>query len=905
MSKIDEKILQLSSVIDKHFNKITKENRDEESVEILSHLRNFCEVILYKIYNEENNCDLLQTQENLTRVRQYSKEKYHSFYEFHTFLDAGPGHIFCGKEHSESLMIKYIPKLIEMKIFIKEKYNLDTLLSINKFPINLDDSLIKFYKKILSAMTSHNYIAPNKTKDLYYIKKKSMKYICGKIFYEYVLDISDDKPNKFNTIVAYSFVNITLNYDMIFSIYPKMIELLGKDIKILIIKDYEIAIRPCAFKNLLSLININLGINSRTLVYKDLMNVIKKENCNLLTIIQKEIPFSTRSDLYNKFIDEIHSFISTNQRGTNLIKYLLLNMRNSTIILQKNKHRYKNSDYLNPYFNYLPITSGSLEFDKDPVAFNPRGDAPTFYEINQIVDVSDYKESILYKSIEEYINSRNLLFVTQEEIYIGNENINYYIDKFNSKLTSYYSDNEIIKIGNKYTIKFYLEDSLYVFNEFYKLIEKEKLKVNTSTNFSLSDEQRNVINNAFKSKSICFLCGSAGTGKSTVIKEFIECNKTEYSIICLTTTNTAKNNLMSSINTVGVHFYNIAAYIKSLESKSQFNIIPTAQIIILDEASFISTVDMAKILRANPNSIYFIVGDPYQIESIQFGNWYELALNLFKNKNVVYELKESHRTNSTELLRVWNLVRNVVGKGNDTKLIELLSGYDISKRFNDDSIFELNKNQIILCLGYEGIYGINNLNRYLQISNTNTEHIFQQQVYKVNDPIVFVINDYEEYGIYNNLNGIISEITEDNEYIYFKIDVLRNMNYFGKIDDEISILDNIITIRKKKNTFEDYDNDLNNRVKLPFQISYAMSMHKAQGLEYDNVKIIITKDNEEYISKNIFYTAITRARKKLEIYWDPEIENSVINNMKEADINKKSDLGDIKRLINEKSLFKF
>lgn len=81
-------------------------------------------------------------------------------------------------------------------------------------------------------------------------------------------------------------------------------------------------------------------------------------------------------------------------------------------------------------------------------------------------------------------------------------------------------------------------------------------------------------------------------------------------------------------------------------------------------------------------------------------------------------------------------------------------------------------------------------------------------------------------------------------------------------------------------------------------------MHKAQGLEYDNVKIIITKDNEEYITKNIFYTAITRARHKLEIYWDPEIENSVINNMKEADINKKSDLGDIKRLINEKKLFK-
>lgn len=904
MNNTDEKILELSSVIDEHFNKVTKENRAKESVEILPNLRNFCELILYKIYNEENKCDLLQTQENLTQVRQYIKEKYHSFYEFHTFLDAGPGHIFCGKDHSESLMIKYIPKLIELKIFIKERYNLDTLCSINKFPLELDDSLVKFYMKILSAMTLNNNIIPNKTKDLYYIKKKSMKYLCGKVFYEYVLDISDDKPNKFNTIVAYSFINITLNYDMIFSIYPQMINLLERNVKILIIKDYEIAIRPCAFKNLISLIDVNLNIKSRTLVYRDLMNVIKKQNCNLLKIIEDSIPFSSRNDLYGKFVDEIRLFISKDQRGVNLVKYLLLSMRNSTIILQKNKYRYKNSDYLNPYFDYLPITSGSLEFDKDPVAFNPRGDAPTFYEINQIINVSDYKESILYKSIEEYINSRNLLFVPQEEIYTGNENINDCIDKFNSKLTSYYSSNEIIKVGNKITIKFYLEDSLFVFSEFNKLIEEEKIKVNTSENFSLSDEQRNVINNAFKSKSICFLCGAAGTGKSTVIREFIECNKTTYSIICLTTTNTAKNNLMSSINTVGVNFYNIATYVRNLDNKGQFNIIPTAQIIILDEASFISTVDMAKILRANPNSIYLIVGDPYQIESIQFGNWYELALNLFKNKNVVYELKEAHRTNSKELLQVWNLVRNVVGKGNDTKLIELLSGYNITKRFNDDSIFELNKNQIILCLGYEGIYGINNLNRYLQISNSNPEHIFQQQIYKVNDPIVFIINDYEKYGIYNNLNGIISEITEDDEYIYFKIDVLKNMKHFGKIDDEISILDNIITIRKKKNTYEDYDDDLNNRVKLPFQIAYAMSMHKAQGLEYDNVKIIITKDNEEYISKNIFYTAITRAKHKLEIYWDPEIENSVINNMKEADINKKSDLGDIKRLVNEKKLFK-
>jgi len=41
---------------------------------------------------------------------------------------------------------------------------------------------------------------------------------------------------------------------------------------------------------------------------------------------------------------------------------------------------------------------------------------------------------------------------------------------------------------------------------------------------------------------------------------------------------------------------------------------------------------------------------------------------------------------------------------------------------------------------------------------------------------------------------------------------------------------------------------------------HAVSIHKAQGLEYDSVKIVITDEVEELVTHNIFYTAITRAR---------------------------------------------
>jgi len=74
----------------------------------------------------------------------------------------------------------------------------------------------------------------------------------------------------------------------------------------------------------------------------------------------------------------------------------------------------------------------------------------------------------------------------------------------------------------------------------------------------------------------------------------------------------------------------------------------------------------------------------------------------------------------------------------------------------------------------------------------------------------------------------------------------------------------------------DNDRDFPDESDLPFQLAYAVSIHKAQGLEYDSVKVVITKDIEERITHSIFYTAITRARKRLRIYWSPESQKKII-----------------------------
>lgn len=283
------------------------------------------------------------------------------------------------------------------------------------------------------------------------------------------------------------------------------------------------------------------------------------------------------------------------------------------------------------------------------------------------------------------------------------------------------------------------------------------------------------------------------------------------------------------------------------------------------------------------------VGDPGQIESIEFGNWFELLLNLLKGKDIVFTLDVEYRTNVVELSKIWDEVR----RGKMKNIIELLAAYEMTEEISDD-IFKIENNEVVLCLNYDGLYGINNINRYLQASNPNDAFEYQQNLYKVGDPVIFITNDYSEYGIYNNLSGKIVEIKNEEENITFKIKLSDSVNFVGKLSPEIEVTEEdsefYAIVTKLKYYNDKYDTDMDTRTKLPFQISYAMSIHKAQGLEFDSVKIVITKESDEQVTKNIFYTAVTRAKKKLKVYWQPEVADYVLGNIENGTESKTADL---------------
>ncbi|EIQ9546525.1 ATP-binding domain-containing protein, partial [Campylobacter coli] len=105
---------------------------------------------------------------------------------------------------------------------------------------------------------------------------------------------------------------------------------------------------------------------------------------------------------------------------------------------------------------------------------------------------------------------------------------------------------------------------------------------------------------------------------------------------------------------------------------------------------------------------------------------------------------------------------------------------------------------------------------------------------------------------HNNLKGIITNIEEDEKTINFTIKInkiIQNINNNFKIvakDDKGTEIK--FSVARLNSDEEDDNSNI-----VPFQVAYAISIHKAQGLEYDKVSIVVADEIEEQVTHNIFY----------------------------------------------------
>jgi ATP-dependent exoDNAse (exonuclease V) alpha subunit len=294
---------------------------------------------------------------------------------------------------------------------------------------------------------------------------------------------------------------------------------------------------------------------------------------------------------------------------------------------------------------------------------------------------------------------------------------------------------------------------------------------------------------------------------------------------------------------------------------------------VIDECSTVSNADLIKVLEKTSAKLLVLVGDVYQIESIQFGNWFGIMRSFIPSSSV-FELTTPFRAKNDALLAFWGKVRNL-----DDDIAEAMARNGYSTVLDKTLFVPQREDEIILCLNYDGLYGINNINRFLQSSNPAVATDWGVTTYKPGDPVLF--NETQRFRpvIYNNLKGRIVSIERVRGRIQFDVELDRHLSEFDVDGEELEWM-GASTVRfsvYEYDTSDEDDDSLNTSV--PFQVAYAVSIHKAQGLEYDSVKIVITNANEDDITHNIFYTAVTRARERLQIFWTPETQQAVLRGL--------------------------
>lgn len=894
LSYFEKEMDSLNNKCDNIINKY-REDPGNLAIDILKELRKLVDsMACYAMYKCGKTYPNMKKYDITTRAINYCNGKHSTLKKLCDNLNASQHEDF-DNEYAVRLMEKYVPMLIECRNDFMKSYNKEILSNLDRYPLTMDDTFYDYYCNIVPLMRKFK---PNNTQNngtRYYIHKKKPIYVKGYLFYEYTLTTANDNYSKFDRFVAFSNINIYDKYAVKASFHIANVEMFGRDVEIYVMTKCNVSIRPCEINSMGRIFGLDLGIK-RTVEFQKMMKYIENNSISLDKILKFESEnyddfcnYVFSNGIYSKlhkFCDTARNYLKTKTRNLYTVKYLL-NMMNNQIT----KSQY---DPNNKQKDGLFLSNKCFLFEKMPFAFNLKQHIPALLDLLDCFDYNFHKNELVKRIVIEKEKQCQQLYISKSEFQIPD--FEERLRKCNDKVRKYNQDYVINEFNNNVYYKEY-EDTLY-----YVLLKIKELYQNASfTNYSNyakgkidelglvfdDDSKKNTVIQMFEKTNIFAVYGAAGSGKTYLANQVINVFNTT-SVLCLTNTHSALSNLKSKIQNKSLKFNTIKKY----NSNSDFTIY---DLVIIDECSTISNSNIATFLKKCRFKTILFLGDTNQIEAIDFGNWFKV-LKKYLPKYCMTELTGIYRCNEFNLKELWKKVRK-----NDVDIQEFLATCKISHGFSDEIYEKCYNDEIILCLNYDGIYGINNINRVLQKNNSNKEVRWKQYVFKKDDPILFLENHRFEPKLYNNLKGIIVDIINEPEYLKFKVKVDITLTSFFDEHPEYDIIETledgktIIEFSVFKYNDDYFDNDTSERYQIPFQLAYAISIHKAQGLEYDSVKVIIANDVEEIIDYNIFYTAITRAKKCLNIYWSEKTENLIINNLtNKNEISATNDLNKLK-----------
>ncbi|MBQ8566273.1 MAG: ATP-dependent RecD-like DNA helicase [Clostridia bacterium] len=485
-----------------------------------------------------------------------------------------------------------------------------------------------------------------------------------------------------------------------------------------------------------------------------------------------------------------------------------------------------------------------------------------------------------------YVNNDVLVNATSKLIEVGGELIL-------TQITELAKENKIKIVEYLRQSHVYLTENFN--NEEYiarklLVLERSNVSVGEYNAISLIEqiERENDISYAsMQKKAICeslkngvtVLTGGPGTGKTTIIKAVLNIFKRlgYKCALCAPTGRAAKRmsettsyeaktiHRLLEVDT-GNEYSRGPEFVRNEKNHLEY------EVIIVDETSMIDVSLMTALLKAiKPGSKLLLIGDVYQLPSVGEGN----VLNdiIRSEKFSVITLNEIFRQseNSGIVVNAHKINRGIVP--------------DIKERYNDfffvsiqdeslipSYIANMCKNRLpakygkdiedgiqIITPTKKGYCGTQNLNSVLQNelnSKSKKQYVTRtQKIYKIGDKVMQIRNNYDvEWerenesgrGIFNGDIGFVYEI--DNE------EKLMKINYDGKIASyDLSALDEI-------------------------DHAYAVTVHKSQGSEYPIIIIPLVKCAPILLTRNLIYTAITRAESMVLLIGDSEVLEAMVNN---------------------------